>query len=153
MPSTTDRLRTPGNSQAAAIRLSIVLLGGGAMHFVIPKRFDSIIPSRLPGSPRIYTYVAGAANLCVGAGLAIPRTRKVSSGLAATLFVAYMPAKIKLAVDGWRSERLPMPAKIAGLVQLVWQVPLVTESLKVRRNAPRRSGGHRRLVLAGSDRA
>jgi uncharacterized membrane protein len=113
-----------------------MLLGAGVMHFVIPKPFDSIIPSRLPGRPRIYTYTSGVANLGVGAGLAIPPTRKVSSRLAAILFVAYMPAKIKLAVDWWRSEQLPMPAKIGGLVQLVAQIPLVTESLKARRNAP-----------------
>lgn len=113
-----------------------MLLGAGVMHFVIPKRFDSVIPSRFPGSARTYTYASGVANLGVGAGLAIPRTRKVSSGLAVILFVAYMPAKIKLAVDFWRSEQLPMPAKIGGLVQVVWQIPLVTESLKARRNAP-----------------
>ena len=135
MPS-TDRITAPGKSQAAAIRLSLMLLGAGVMHFVIPKRFDSVIPSRFPGSARTYTYASGVANLGVGAGLAIPRTRKVSSGLAVILFVAYMPAKIKLAVDFWRSEQLPMPAKIGGLVQLVWQIPLATESLKARRNAP-----------------
>lgn len=125
-----------GNGQAAAIRLALVLFGAGVAHFVVPRTFDSIIPSRLPGSPRIYTYASGAANLGLAAGLAIPRTRKVSSGLAVVLFAAYMPAKIKLAADWWRSESLPTPVKVAGLAQLVAQVPLVTESLKARRNAP-----------------
>lgn len=123
-------------SQGAATRLSVVLLGGGVLHFVMPKRFDSIIPARLPGTPRTYTYAAGAANLGVGAGLAIPRTRRASSGLAGLLFIAYMPAKIKLAADWWRNDQLSTPAKIGGLVQLTLQVPLVTESLKARRYAP-----------------
>ena len=35
-----------------------------------------------------------------------------------------------------RTAWLPMPVKLAGLAQLVVQVPLVTESLKVRRTAP-----------------
>jgi hypothetical protein len=56
--------------------------------------------------------------------------------LAATLFIAYMPAKIKLAVDWWHSERTSRVVKNLGLVQLGWQIPLVTESLKARRNAP-----------------
>ncbi len=130
------RRTNAGDGQGAAVRLSIVLLGGGIAHFVVPKAFDSIIPSALPGSPRIYTCLSGAANLGVGAGLAIPRTRKVSSVLAILLFTAYIPAKIKLAVDWWRSERLPMAVKIVGVAQLLIQVPLVTEGLKARRNAP-----------------
>ena len=123
-------------SQAAAIRLSLVLLAGGALHFVAPKFFDSIIPPLLPGSPRIYTNISGTANLITGVGMAVPRTRKTSSVVAAVLFVGYIPAKIQLAVDWWRNERLPMPVKIGGVVQIAWQLPLVTESLKARRNAP-----------------
>jgi uncharacterized membrane protein len=126
----------PATSQAAAVRLSVMLLGGGTMHFLSPNWFDSIIPRQLPGSPRLYTYLAGGANLIAGAGLAIPKTRRLASGLAAALFIAYMPAKIKLAADWWRSERTSRVVKILGLVQLWWQIPLVTESLKARRNAP-----------------
>jgi hypothetical protein len=59
----------------------------------------------------------------------------LASGLAAALFIAYMPAKIKLAADWWRSERTSRVVKILGLVQLCWQIPLVTESLRARRNA------------------
>jgi uncharacterized membrane protein len=81
-------------------------------------------------------YLAGGANLIAGAGLAVPKTRRLASGLAAALFIAYMPAKIKLAADWWRSERTSRVVKILGLVQLCWQIPLVTESLRARRNAP-----------------
>lgn len=122
-------------SQRAAVRLAVILLGGGTMHFVKPSWFDAIIPRQLPGRPRMYTYLSGAANLITGAGLAVPKSRRTASVLAAALFIAYMPAKIKLARDWWRSERTPPPLKILGLVQLWWQIPLVTESLKARRNA------------------
>lgn len=106
------------------------------MHFVSPKWFDSLILRQLPGGPRLYTYLSGGANLIAGAGLAAPKSRRLASGLAATLFIAYMPAKIKLAVDWWHSERTSRVVKNLGLVQLGWQIPLVTESLKARRNAP-----------------
>jgi uncharacterized membrane protein len=124
------------SNQSAALRLSVVLVGGGAMHYVFPSWFDSVIPRRLPGSPRLYTYLSGGVNLVVGAGLAVGKSRRLASGVAAALFVAYMPAKIKLAVDWWRSERTSRVVKVLGLVQLWWQIPLVTESLKARRNAP-----------------
>jgi uncharacterized membrane protein len=130
-----DKPTSAGNGQGAAIRLSVMLLGGGIAHFVVPKAFDSIIPSRLPGSPRLYTRLSGAANLCVGTGLAIPRTRRVSTVLALLLFTVYIPAKVKLAIDWWHNDRLPMPMKIAGTAQLLVQIPLVTEGLKARRNA------------------
>jgi uncharacterized membrane protein len=128
---------SPEPSQAAAARLSAMLIGGGAAHLLAPRWFDSLIPSQLPGSPRMYTVGSSLANLAVGAGLAIPRTRRPASVAAALLFVGYMPAKLKLTIDWWHNERTPVPAKILGIVQLFWQVPLVTESLKALRNAPR----------------
>jgi hypothetical protein len=39
--------------QAAAVRLLVMLLGGGTMHFLSPNWFDSIIRRQLPRSPRL----------------------------------------------------------------------------------------------------
>lgn len=124
-----------GPSQAAAFRLAATLLAGGSLHFIAPRFFDSIIPPKLPGNPRTYTYVFGVAALGIGTGLSIARTRRASAGLACVFFVAVMPAKIQMAVDWWRSDTKPLPAKVGGIAQLVWQIPLVTEALKARRNA------------------
>lgn len=122
-------------SQAAAFRLAATLLAGGSLHFIAPRFFDSIIPPMLPGSPRAYTYAFGIAALGAGAGLTIPRTRRLSAGLACAFFVAVLPAKIQMAVDWLRSDTKPLPVKIGGVAQLFWQIPLVTEALKARRNA------------------
>ncbi|PXY20908.1 hypothetical protein [Prauserella muralis] len=129
--------------QAAATRLAAMLLAGGSMHFLAPRFFDGIIPQALPGQARTYTYVSGLAALALGAGLAAPPTRRAAAGLASAFFVAVMPAKVQLALDWCRSDTTPLPAKIAGIGQLFWQVPLVTEALKVRRGTPRRSRGSR----------
>lgn len=128
-PATTDP------SQAAAIRLAVTLLAGGSMHFIAPKFFDSIIPPVLPGNPRAYTYVSGITALGIGTGLSIARTRRLSAGLAGAFFVAVMPAKVQMAADWWNSDTKALPARIGGIAQLFWQIPLITEALKARRNA------------------
>lgn len=135
---------------AAATRLAAMLLLGGSLHFLAPRFFDSIIPPVLPGKARTYTYASGLAALAIGTGLSIGRTRRVSAGLAGAFFVAVMPAKIQMAVDWWRSDTKHPAAKIGGVVQLFWQIPLVTEALRARRAAVR-TAGHR-TPAAGSPR-
>lgn len=134
-PTTT--LRVPDRkSQAAAQRLVVVLLGAGAMHFIAPKPFDAIVPKPLPGDPRTYTYVSGVAELAVAGALAIPRTRRLGAGMAALLFIAVFPANLQMAIDWWRSEKIPLPMKIAVILRLPLQIQLVTQALKARRDAP-----------------
>jgi hypothetical protein len=41
-------------------------LGAGTTHFLMPKPYDAIIPTELPGSPRLYTYTSGVAELASG---------------------------------------------------------------------------------------
>ncbi len=128
----TGSTSTP--SQAAALRLSALLLGAGTMHFVAPSFFDSTVPPRqLPGQARTYTQVSGVAELAIGAALAVPKTRKLGAGLAAALFVAvFPPANIQMAIDWCRSPKTSTPQKIGSIARLPpLQVPLVTEALKL----------------------
>lgn len=38
----------------------------GVLHFVKPKPFDALIPTRLPGGgPRLWTFASGVAELVV----------------------------------------------------------------------------------------
>ena len=39
-----------------AVRMGGWLVGMGVLHFVAPKRFDTIVPTELPGSARFYTH-------------------------------------------------------------------------------------------------
>ncbi|KJF20083.1 hypothetical protein CJ178_09030 [Rhodococcus sp. ACPA4] len=123
------------SSQAAALRLSALLLGAGTMHFVAPSFFDSTVPRQLPGEARTYTQVSGVAELAIGAALAIPKTRRLGAGLAAALFVAVFPANIQMAVDWCRSNKTSTAQKVGSIARLPVQIPLVTEALKARRNA------------------
>jgi uncharacterized membrane protein len=119
-------------SQAAAYRIAALLLGVGTTHFVAPKQFDAIIPAELPGSPRFYTYASGVAEVSIGALVLARRTRRLGALAAAALFLAVFPANINMVRLWWDK---PWPMRIAALARLPLQIPMITEALKVRRNA------------------
>lgn len=126
-PAHDDPIRT-----SSAIHLCAILLLGGSLHFLAPRFFDGIIPGRLPGDPRTYTYASGAGALAIGTGLLIPRTRRGAATLAAAFFVAVMPAKLQLAVTWCHDPTKSPPAKLIGVVQLFWQAPLIAEAWRLR---------------------
>ena len=119
-------------SQAPAYRIAALLLGVGTVHFVAPKQFDDIIPVELPGSPRFYTYASGVAELGIGALLLAPRARRFAALAAAALFVAVFPGNLNMCRLWWDK---PWPMRIFALARLPLQIPMITEALKVRRNA------------------
>ncbi|MDK1471957.1 hypothetical protein QNO07_00700 [Streptomyces sp. 549] len=119
-------------------RLLVGLLAtAGVAHFAVPRPFDAIVPSSLPGSARTWTRVSGVAELLLAAAVAVPRTRRVGALATAAFFVAVLPANVKMARD-WRNRPLPVRAAMYGRVPL--QVPLVLWARSVARDAPARSG-------------
>jgi uncharacterized membrane protein len=116
----------------SARALAGLLATSGVLHFAQPRQFDSIVPRSLPGSPRTWTYLSGAAELAVAAAVAHPRTRRLGGLAAAGLFAAVFPANVKMAVD-WRHAT---PARRAiAFGRLPVQVPLVMWGLRVARQA------------------
>ncbi|WP_433369505.1 DoxX family protein [Actinoplanes sp. CA-142083] len=113
-----------------AAGLAGLLAASGTLHFLTPKPYDSIVPRSLPGSPRTWTYLSGAAELAVAAAVACPRTRKLGATAAAALFVAVFPANVKMAAD-WRHAS-PVKRAIA-FGRLPLQVPLVLWARRVAR--------------------
>lgn len=116
----------------AANRLAALLLGMGALHFVAPKPFDTVIPAELPGSPRFYTYASGVGELATGALLAAPRTRRLGALAAVALFVAVFPANINMVRLWWNK---PWPMRVGAIARLPLQIPMITTALKVYRNS------------------
>ena len=106
-----------------------MLTGMSVLHVVAPQPFDRIVPRVLPGSPRTWTYLSGAAELTCAALLANPRTRKVGGYATAATFVAVFPANIQAAID----ERPPEPLGIAMWLRLPLQIPLIRWALRVAR--------------------
>lgn len=128
-PNTTVVQRA---GQKRAYRLAAMLAGVGTLHFVAPKPFDDIIPAELPGSPRFYTYASGVAELVVAALLAVPSTRKLGATLAVALFLAVYPGNVNMVRLWWDK---PWYMRVIAIARLPFQFPMITEALKVRRDA------------------
>jgi uncharacterized membrane protein len=111
-----------------ALGLAGLLATTGVLHFAIPGPFDMIVPRSLPGSPRTWTYLSGAAELAVAAAIVHPRTRRLGGAAAAALFVGVFPANVKMAVD-WR--RVSPVKRTTAYVRLPLQVPLILWARRV----------------------
>ncbi|WP_280233620.1 DoxX family protein [Nocardia cyriacigeorgica] len=127
----------PDTSQKPALVMAAALFGMGVLHFVVPKPFDSIVPPKLPGRARGYTYASGVAELGVATALAVPRTRRLGGRLAAALFIAVFPANVQFAVDSVGSSKAGWPVKLISVLRLPLQIPMITTALTVSRRAPR----------------
>ena len=123
--------------------MGYILLGAGVGHFVFPSALDSIVPSTLPGDPRIYTYLSGVAELMIGASLLAPLSKKVlgkplklwGAYGAFALFLAVYPANINMAVQ-W-SDR-PMPEPLFAYARLPFQFYFLWAAWKLIKAIKRR---------------
>jgi len=118
-------------SERSPLLLAGLLAAAGVAHFAAPRQFDAIVPKRLPGSPRAWTYGSGAVELALAAGVAAPRTRTAAARAAAAFFVGVFPANVQMAVD---SRRGPARRRTAALARLPLQVPLVLWARGIARN-------------------
>jgi uncharacterized membrane protein len=109
-----------------------MLLGVGTLHFVTPKPFDAIIPAELPGSPRLYTYASGVAELSTAALLLSRRTRKLGAVAAIAVFLGVYPANINMVRLWWKK---PWPMRLAAIARLPLQFPMIAQAIKVYRTS------------------
>lgn len=115
--------------------LAALFTTSGAIHFVRPEVYESIVPKPLHDRKRELVYVSGAVELLCALGLLSPRTRKVAGLASAALLVAVFPANVQMAIDhGRRAQRKGTPqsaAFFAGtLARLPLQWPMVRTALK-----------------------
>lgn len=122
-------------SPEPAHRLGAMLLGMGVLHFVAPKPFDDIVPVKLPGSQRFYTYASGVAELGTGALLLAPRTRRIGALAAVALFVAVFPANVNMVRLWFKDPAKPHFMRIGAIARLPLQIPMIAIALKIFRNS------------------
>ncbi|WP_189065857.1 DoxX family protein [Deinococcus seoulensis] len=102
---------TPG-----VLLLSLLFVGAGALHFVTPRVFDSIVPGWVPLPARTATLISGAAELLGGLGLLHSATRPAARWGLLALLLAVLPANVNMAqhpqqfgLPGWALwARLPL---------------------------------------------
>lgn len=113
----------------------IPLFGGaGALHFLKPEPFDSIVPPQLPGQARTYTEVSGVAELAAASLIAVPKTRKLGGLFSAALLLGVWPANFYMAWQ-WRDKSWPL--RLGAIARLPLQVPLIKAALGLRKASAR----------------
>ena len=90
----------------------------GAMHFVIPRRYESIVPPSVP--KREAVALSGVAEIVGGAAVLARPTRRFARWWLLGLLVAVFPANVHMAVnpeqvDGLDLDRIPRWALWARL--------------------------------------
>lgn len=128
-PTVRARLR-----RASPYLLSALLAASGALHGIVPRPYEGLIPPWLPGSPRLWVYGSGVAEIGVAALLLPPRTRRAGAGAAVVLLVAVFPGNVQMALHPGDVPRW------LAVARLPLQVPLVLWALQVRRAS---AGGSR----------
>ena len=118
-------MSTPPRVSPEGRAMALFLFFTGIGHFLFPKALDGIVPSFMPGSPRMWTYLSGIAELTIAGGLLVPsRFRcagKPVSLLAAwsalILYIAVFPANINMAIL-WADRAAPAPQIAYGRLPL-----------------------------------
>ena len=113
----------PAADTRRALALSAFLGSAGAMHFVVPKFYDAMIPEPCPGSRRTWTYGSGVAEIGVAAAIVLPRTRRSGGLAAALLFAGVLPGNVKMALDARKSDSAAFRA--GTILRLPMQLPLI----------------------------
>lgn len=105
----------------SAYLMALFYISAGVMHFVNSSFFEQIVPSVLP-FPLLIVYLSGVAELALGAGLALPRTRRWAAWGVVALLVAVYPANLYHWLSDVKIDGLAVPAiyhPIRALVQLL----------------------------------
>jgi len=78
----------------------------GVLHFVVPELYAQIVPPIFPAALAL-VYLSGLAEIAVGIGLLIPRTRRRAAWATVALLVAIFPANVYMATHGVVIEGMP----------------------------------------------
>ncbi len=98
---------------------------GGALHFVIPRSYQRVVPRVLGHAPLLVT-ASGIAEMVAGALIAVPRTRRLGAGLAFALLLLVWPANVQMALDGGlRGAGFPAGSPVVAWIRVPLQVPLL----------------------------
>ena len=103
----------------------------GLMHFVVPDLYAQIIPPILP-APLLLVYLSGVAEIAVGVGLLVPRTRTYAAWATIALLVAIFPANVYMATSGVAVQGMPGggdPSELVRWGRLPLQAVLIAWAL------------------------
>jgi uncharacterized membrane protein len=95
-----DRRRSPR-------LLAAFFIASGVNHFAMARAYRQIVPPRLQGQARIVVHLSGVAEVLGGAGVLLPRTRRIAGAGLIALLAAVFPANLYMAREPERFRRFP----------------------------------------------
>ncbi|MDX1511491.1 MAG: hypothetical protein R3249_09105 [Nitriliruptorales bacterium] len=125
----------PNRVRARRLGLAGFLGGMAVLHLVMPKPFERMIPTWLPGDPTSWNLAATAAEGGSALLLASRKTAGVGGVAAAGTFLGVWIANIQAALDGGYPMRGPLGSKEVAWARVPLQVPMIWWALKVSRDA------------------
>ncbi|MFC6964611.1 DoxX family protein [Halocatena marina] len=78
----------------------------GVLHFVFPTAYARVVPPLFP-KPHLLVYLSGIAEIGLGLGVMIQRTRRWSAWGLIALLVAVFPANIHMATSDMATNLVP----------------------------------------------
>ncbi|WP_410767495.1 hypothetical protein [Haloferax sp. DFSO60] len=95
----------------------------GMAHFIAPKMFERIVPPTFPRK-RDLVYLSGVAEIALGLGVMIPRTRRFSAWGLIGLLVAVFPANVYMATEKIVPDAVPESLREHADLALWARLPL-----------------------------
>jgi uncharacterized membrane protein len=101
-------------SRAPHRTVAAVFTAAGALHFLVPRPYEKIVPPAL-GNARAIVYASGVAEIAGGLG-ALPRRLRPWAGLwLIAVLVGVFPANVYHAVAADRTAGQPVPRPLLWL--------------------------------------
>jgi uncharacterized membrane protein len=104
-----------GRSRGARLGTALFWIVGGALHFVIPRQFESFVPPQLGRWRRELVVASAIAEIAGGIAVLPDRTRRLARWWLLATLVAVYPANINMAVNSKDYPDIPAPALWARL--------------------------------------
>lgn len=134
LDSTLARLKRP-----LLYVMGIIYVIAGVMHFVVPELYVQVVPPAFPLALEL-VYLSGIAEIVLGLGVVVPRTRRVAAWGIVALLIAVFPANVYMATSGVVIEGVPGgsgdPSALVRWGRLPFQVVFVLWAWWYTRDPP-----------------
>ncbi len=124
-------------TQAARIGFALFFVAAGAMHFVAPGYYRTMVPSYLPAPGKLVA-VSGIAEILGGIGLLVPRLRRVAGIWLIVVLVAIVPANVEM-LRLYRSRGVSPLAELFLWLRLPLQGVLIWWAWRLSRGSRHRT--------------
>jgi uncharacterized membrane protein len=106
------------------ILLAALFVVGGILHFVLPRRYEAIVPFWIP-EHALMVQLSGAVEVLGGIGLLIPVTRTAAGWSLIALLVAIFPANVEMLRQAYGAAESSSLWRIALWIRLPLQGVLI----------------------------